>query len=135
MPTTDDEVLEVLIGKANDLMEKAARAQRFANEFAADLGKALPFENVDAETHSTGRVAIKADAFANTPTPSTAAREFLEMRKQAGAASFDEIFEALKRGGYHFGSSINTAKANLKIALGRDRQVRRLQNGHYGLWA
>lgn len=55
-------------------------------------------------------------------------------RKNSGAAKLDEIFAALKEGGYHFGDSDGDAKAGLKIALGKDGKVRALPNGAYGLW-
>jgi len=64
------------------------------------------------------------------------ARAFLEWRGQSkGAATVDAIYDALHRGGYSFGNvSASDAKNNLRIAMGKDREVRRLPNGHYGLW-
>jgi hypothetical protein len=61
-------------------------------------------------------------------------RAFLEHRgKTLGAATVDEIFDALKRGGYEFDGNDVEAKSGLRIALGKDAQVKRVASGAYGL--
>jgi len=70
---------------------------------------------------------------------STAAREFLAMRQQAGVgpATLDEIYSALVSGGFKFESRDEpAAKAALKQSLTKNSIIfHRLPNGLYGLQA
>jgi hypothetical protein len=135
---TDAEILDGLIKKAQELLEKAAKAQVRANEFAADSELPVPFSNVQTQQAAAGgRVSIRPDQFGNTPTPSGATREYLELRGQRmGAATLDEIHAALVAGGFAFSSNNSVAAmGGLKVALGKDRGIRRLPNGSFGLWA
>jgi hypothetical protein len=122
--------MEEVAEKAADL----AAAQRFANAMALKAGKDQPFADIETPNAKSANT-IKSDQFANYTYPSEAARAFLAFRGQAkGAAELDAIFEALQAGGFAWGSSKNDPKGGLRIALGKDSQVRRLPNGTYGLW-
>jgi hypothetical protein len=122
-------------------IEKAAtriqELKRSANVLAAAEGEAIVYADAE-EQISTGATstAIRADLFTQYSTPSTAARAYLEHRgKTTGAATLDDIFDALKRGGYEFEGNDVDAKSSLRIALGKDMQMKRLANGSYGLLA
>ena len=106
-----------------------------ANALAASENEPVVYADVVDEMGSAaGTRSIRADQFTAYPSPSTAARAYLEMRgKQVGATSIEEIFDALKRGGYAFDGPDVEAKKGLSIALGKDAQVKRLSNGTYGL--
>ncbi len=111
-------------------MAKIAEWQRSANEIAAENGMPPAYDSV--VDGSTMTAISRLDQFAKFATPSTAARSYLESRKTA--ATLDQIFAALKDGGYQFTDSDVDARASLKIALGKDGKVRPLGNGAYGLW-
>jgi hypothetical protein len=124
-----------------DLMEEIGEREqqvvplkRMANDLASQLGEEPPFALDSSSPRVSGRIA--PDAFASFSAPSPAARKFLEMRKAAGggAATVDEIFDALFQGGYPFdGDNKAVLKGGVKIALAKDKQVEMLPNGHYGL--
>jgi hypothetical protein len=109
--------------------------KRSANVLAAAEGESIVYTDADDPIVSAGSSGtIRADLFTQYSTPSTAVRAYLEHRgKTQGAATVDEIFEALKRGGYEFENNDVEAKSGLRIALGKDSQVKRLANGSYGL--
>jgi hypothetical protein len=109
-----------------------------ANSLAAVAGLPAPHADVGGATTGTGgRLAIRPDQFTAAAAPSVAARAYLELRgKERGAASADEIFDALMTGGYPFEQKDDRdAKSGLRIALGKDRQITALRNGFYGLAA
>lgn len=97
----------------------------------------MPYPEAENDTGRGNSSMLRPDQFTKHTAPSTAARAFLELRgERLGAATIDEIHEALKRGGYLFDArDDNAAKAALRIALGKDVQVLRLPNGAYGIAA
>jgi hypothetical protein len=108
-----------------------AEKKKVSNMLAPLAGVEAPFADADAPA-AAGLSAIKIDQFTSMGAPSVAARAYLEMRgKEKGAATFDQIFEALQRGGYVFGKG--DAKAGLKIAMGKDEKLLKLPNDAYGL--
>jgi hypothetical protein len=108
-----------------------AEKKKVSNMLAPLAGVETPFDSVDAPA-ATALGAIKIDQFTSMGAPSVAARAYLEMRgKEKGAATFEQIFEALQRGGYVFGKG--DAKAGLKIAMGKDEKLLKLPNDAYGL--
>lgn len=81
-----------------------------------------------------GSAAAKIACRAQTDGASPAL--FLEARGQAkGAVTIDVIYEALQRGGFSFSSTKNDPLGGLKVALGKDGQVKKHPNDTYGLWA
>jgi hypothetical protein len=134
----DDRVtgaLEFIQEQVQKLQADIARQKRLANSLAVAAGMDAIYTDIeDPETVGT-LAAIRSDQFANYTYPSEAARAFLTMRGSTkGAAELDVIFDALHRGGFAWGSAKNDPKGGLRIALGKDGQVRRLPNGSYGLW-
>lgn len=125
------------IGGELHLIPQAAKAQARANEFAIDYDLSVPFPDIQTPQAATGsRIQIRPDQFANHTAPSGATREYLELRgSKLGAATLEEIFEALHAGGFAFSSpNPTTAMGGLKVALGKDKRIRQLRNGTFGLW-
>lgn len=131
--------VELILEQIAEKEQEIARLRDTANAFCAALGAPLPFPDaVGSAGASTAlrRDVVKPDQFVNFSAPSTAARAFLEWRKEKGAASADDIFDALQRGGFLFEQrDQNDAKNGLRIALGKDGAIIRLPNGFYGLAA
>lgn len=120
-------------------MDDVAKAQAFvtdkkrvANTIAGVYGVPIPFEDADAPAAVVAKPAIKPDQFANYSAPSEAARAFLTMRREA--VDLETILDGLRRGGFAFATSKNEQAGGLAKALGKDRLVRRLDSGAYGLW-
>jgi hypothetical protein len=123
--------------KLRALEEEIRKIKRFINS-AYDLeGEAPIYLDVD-ETSRPATAISRKDQFYGRPL-ATVAREILEMRFAAnlGAASIDEIFDALKSGGYQFEfKDQETAKRGVGISLAKNTTVfHRLPNGYYGLAA
>lgn len=127
--------LEFLQEQIDKLLAEVSEKQKMANSFAVAAGLDAPYAQVVEATATTKKGgAIRADLFANHSAPSTAARAYLEYRgKERGAATVDEIYDALVKGGFMFNVSAGDAKNSLRIALGKDGQVVRLPNAHYGM--
>ena len=81
-----------------------------------------------------GTTYIKPDQFFNKPL-ATAVREYLQMRR--GAASVDEIYAALERGGFEFvGKNEAIKKRGLQISLSKSRRIFAYLKASdtFGLW-
>lgn len=117
------------VAKAHALL---ADAQKFANMMASRCGVEPPFANVETPDATTGRLTIAKDQFANFAAPSEAARAFLKMRGQA--VELEAILDGLRRGGFTFTTSKPEQANGLAKAMGKDKSVRRLDSGAYGLW-
>lgn len=80
--------------------------------------------------------AIKSDTFYGKSVI-TAAREYLDMRKAAnlGPASPRDVYEALKKGGFEFGSKVETNSITVvRQAMSKQTSVfHKLPTGDYGL--
>jgi len=127
--------IEVLKLKIRAREEDVARLKRTVNELCADAGQ--PPQYAVTTPDAAGEVAIlRSDTFYGQ-TISGAAKVYLEMRKSAGrgAASVNEIYQALRDGGYKFEAKDDeNAKNGLRISLRKNSSVfHRLPNGDYGL--
>jgi hypothetical protein len=123
--------LEYIDEQIKGHQEKIRRLKMTANDMASEAGLSPPYSDIEAADAKTGTSRVRADQFANYAAPSSAARAFLEWRtKDKGAASGEEIFEALRTGGFPIDAD---GLGGLRIALAKDRAVVRLQNGTYGL--
>src|SRR4051794_20522748 len=95
------DAIEFIREQVQDLERKISQLKGTANQLAVAAG--LPPEFEDAEAPKQTQRAIKPDQFAVYSAPSTAARAYFEWRgKDRGAASFEEIHDALVTGGYPF---------------------------------
>ncbi len=82
-----------------------------------------------------GVSAIRPDQYYGRPL-ATVIREYLQMRRtsQLGTASVNEIYEALKKGGYSFqAKNDENCKRGLQISLSKNQIFHRIPNGTWGL--
>lgn len=142
MATGDEElekqlagVVELAEAKIALLRAEIAKVQKGTNAFFEAMGRDPYYADVEDGESARQRDSVRRDQFVNYNAPSTAARAYLDWRGPArGAASIDEIYDALFAGGYGFEQKdANEAKNGLRIALGKDGAVHRLANGFYGL--
>jgi len=137
MDTELERYLDYCKRKVQEAMKPVLSWKESANRAAEAAGEEKPYPDIDSgETVIEIPIKIRADQFADFRSPSTAARAYLASRtKEKGAATLDEIFDALKCGGFGFSSEKDSvAKGGLKIALGKDGEIRRLDNDTFGLW-
>lgn len=130
------QLLDAAIREVEAAEEELQSLKRAANAFAKRAGAELPYPDVDASTSNrAGALNVRPDQFVGQSAPAAAARAFLELRgAQRGAAGIDDIFDALRRGGYSFEQRTDAeAKAALKVALAKDTNVHRIDNGAYGV--
>ncbi|HUB08007.1 MAG TPA: hypothetical protein VMB50_13435 [Myxococcales bacterium] len=124
--------LSALFEKIKVIEEQAAKLKNAANVIAETSGQPPPYPDIGGPTQA--RIGIRSDQFYSCLSPAAAGRAFLSYRgKDAGSAALEEIYEAIKRGGFAFGEDVKDEKAALRIALGKDGAVKRLPNGSYGL--
>jgi hypothetical protein len=101
----------------------------------AQMPERYPNVGADAEAQPTR---IQADTFYGKPLM-TAMRDYLLMRKvqMLGAASVNDIHDALTRGGFRFqAKDEENAKAGIRQSLTKNAEVfHKLPNGEYGLLA
>lgn len=118
-------------------LEKRAREIKSAINTLCKHAGAKEMFVLEDDSSSVGTIAsIRADTFYGK-TISTAAREYLEMRRNAnlGPATTREIFESMVKGGFQFETANDT---NSMISLGstlrkNSKMFHRLPNGQFGL--
>ena len=92
--------LEDLMIKVEEQQKAVIETKKLINQLSAYAKQPIPFQ--DAELQPSGvAVTVKRNAYFGRPL-TTCVREFLTMRKSAGLgpANIDEIFAALRDGGY-----------------------------------
>jgi len=129
------QAVEEIHAKIKTHLDEVADLKRAANALSRIIGIDAPYPDVDADQVGTISPA-KADAYYGKPL-STAAREYLEFRKQACAP--EEILKGLKQGGFDFDALEWTEQnrlRNLSISMSKNTAIfRRLPNGMFGLKA
>lgn len=91
----------------------------------------------DTDATSASLFSIRQDQFFGRPL-ATVIKEYLNMRLAAnkGAATVNEIYDTLCRGGYAFqAKNDDNAKRGIQISLGKNRYFMRVPNGSWGLSA
>jgi len=121
--------LEVLMDRVVRSEAATADLKRAVNALASSEGMQPIYQEV-SEPSRVG-VSVRPDEFANQTTPSSAARAFLKLRGHA--ATVDDIYDAITRGGFGCSKDVKDTKAAIRIALGKDPSMKRLPNGSYGL--
>ena len=126
--------IEDLSGQLRQQEDKVTQLKRTINDLCglAGLPKRHP-EADDATSVSLG--AIRSDSFYGRPL-ATVIREYLQMRKAGamGAASVNEIYDALTRGGYAFDTKDpDNAKRGLRASLSKNPAFHKVPTGDYGL--
>jgi len=126
----------VFADKIRSQEDELNKLKRVVNGLCADEGQSPMFPNVASE--SGGSIhSLRIDQFYGQ-TLAGAARQYLEMRKASGlgAATVNEIYSALKAGGYNFETENEAnAKNGVRISLRKNSAIfHRLPNdGGYGL--
>ncbi len=117
-----------------DLENQVIDSKRTVNSMCRHIGE--PPVYADAEmTVSAAAKALKGDEYFNKPL-ATAVRMVLEARRTSdlGPATTDELFDALKAGGYEFTGKEDVAKRGLAISLAKNTTMFcRLKSGKFGL--
>lgn len=139
--TTDSNeqiAIEVLCARVRSKEEDLNSLKRHVNQMCLDAGQSIRYANISS-SEGGDLASIRKDTFYGLAI-SGAAKKYLEMRKAAnmGAASFSEIFAALKDGGYKFDAKDDeNAKNGLRISLRKNSSIfHRLPEGNsYGLLA
>jgi len=127
--------IEVFKNRVKDKESELNRLKKAVNDMALDANLPPVYSSIASE--NVGSVAsIKSDQFYGQGL-STAIRMYLEIRKASGlsAASVNDIYEAVKGGGYKFETKdVENAKASLRNTIRKNSaQFHRLPNGEYGL--
>lgn len=119
--------------KLQEQMNEVAETKKAINLLCRRLGEAPRFEDVVAESVK-GSAYIRPDQFFNKPL-ATAVREYLQLR--GNAATVDEIYEALERGGFEFvGKNEAIKQRGLQISLSKSRKLFAYLKASdtFGLW-
>lgn len=120
--------------KLEDQLKAVAKTKSGINQLAELAGLPVPYP--ETEERASGGT-IRPDQFYGKPLH-TAMRAYLDMRGPTrGPATVNEIFDALKLGGFQFDTkSDDNAKRIIRITLTRNTLVfHKLPNGSYGLLA
>lgn len=107
---------DVYKDKLQKLLVDVSNTKKILNQIAIDMGERPEFEDVEVEHIGTTIVEVKPGMFYNRPLAGSV-REYMEMVEQArGRQGVDvnEIFEALRRGGY---SDLKTKVDEEKVRL------------------
>jgi len=113
-------------------------SKKFINQLCQFGGVPPMYKLDEAGPVNLGIGAIQSDTFYGKSV-TTAVREFLEMRKSSsiGAASYAEIIQALKTGGFDFdtlSADESVATRAVSITLGKNSSIfHKLPNGNWGL--
>jgi len=126
--------IEVLAKKVAAKEEEANKLKKLINELCAEENIQVRYPNIVEVSGSLG--ALRADQFYGQ-TLTAAIRNYLEQRKASGlgAASLNDIYAAIRDGGYKFESkNEDNAKISVGNTLRKSSSIfHRLPNGQYGL--
>jgi hypothetical protein len=126
--------IEPLVEELNSILKKASEIKKVINQICALEGNQPMYLDVDY-TPSVNGSSISTDQFFGKGL-STAAKEYLRMRGRA--ATGQEIFEALKKGGFQFQDKGKDQLKNFTNSLSKNRydfvMVPGLEENSYGLW-
>lgn len=133
-------LIEELRAEVSQAEEATKPKKRLANQLCERAGIPVIYAGIDDEAMPGVSGAIRRNAFYGRPL-STCVREYLEMRFKlvVKEATLDDIYEALKDGGYDLKTSGPTEedqKRGVAITLGKNSQTfHKLPTGDYGLLA
>lgn len=127
------ETIKKLYEELDTISKHAAELKKTINMLSKLSGETPPFTEVDPELINQGITNLRADQFFGKPL-ATAIKEYLRMKGYAATA--EEIFEALKKGGFEFSWKPTFQLKNLAISLSKNRNdfVYVKSNNSYGLW-
>jgi hypothetical protein len=129
--------ITVLQSRIRSKEEDVIRLKRTVNEIYVDAGEEAPYPNISSAEMASDLSSLRSDLFYGQ-TISGAAKAYLEIRKSAGqgAASVNEIYAALKKGGFPFEAKDDeNAKNGLRVSLRKNSSIfhRLPGSGDYGL--
>lgn len=107
---------EELLDRLREQEAVAANTKRAVNALCVAMGEPIMFEDSDIDKKAQPQGQIHPDQFFGKPL-ATAVRTYLEMRGRA--VPFQEIMDALTRGGFDFGND-KFAEKNLRISLSKN---------------
>jgi hypothetical protein len=130
-----DQTISAYCAKIQEHERAAAKIKALINQMLELEGRPPMFTEAELQTSRPG-LNIRADQFYNKPFASCV-RAVLDLRgtMNQGAASIDELYDALIAGGFNFEQKDEAvAKRNLAISLGKNTATfARLPNGMWGL--
>jgi hypothetical protein len=131
-----DKTITSLQEKIKELDGEIVKVKKTINQLL-DLDGRLPlYTDADLQVSASGfGINVRRDEFYNKPL-ATCARMILERRQSAnlGAASLDELYEALISGGYDpENKNEGIAKRNVAITLAKNPAFNRLPNETWGM--
>ena len=110
--------------------------KRLINQLCKRAGMPPMYTDAELQARSGPGLSIRSDQFYGQGL-STAIREILDMRKalNRGAATLNEIYDALMEGGYKFDTkNEDNSKRGLRISLTKNTSIfHKLPNGKFGL--
>lgn len=136
MSSKINEAIEALTEELNKLHQRAVEIKKTINQLYVVQGENPPYNDVDFKPIS-GTINILPDEFFGKGL-ATAVKEYLKMKGRAATAQ--EIFDALKRGGFEWSKdwSKEHRLKNLAISLSKNRNDFILvpvgDENAYGLW-
>ena len=134
MTKTLDQAIDEIVGKIAKLESEIRDQKKTVNTLRAVAGRDEMYTLDAPEEAVPSR--IRSDQFYGQAL-ATAVRTILEMRKQhnQGAATINEIFDALTAGGYTFNTKTDdVGRASLRNSLSKNTVTfHKLPNGRFGL--
>jgi hypothetical protein len=122
--------------KLESAEHEVIRIKRTVNDLCDMGGKPHMFRDEELDLSAQGKtpLAFANDAFYGKPLASCV-KEILSARKAAnlGAATIDELYDALASHGYHFEGKEENRKHILRTALRKNSDFHKLPHGGYGL--
>ena len=125
--------IESLNGELRAISVRETEIKKTINQLAALNGEPPPFSDVESPTLLAGTGSIRPDQFFGKPF-NTAVKEFLRMKGRAATA--EEIYGALKQGGFEFTGEEKYQLRGVAISLGKSRNdfVYVKSSNAFGLW-
>ena len=137
MDNSIQSAIEVFKTRVKEKEDELNRLKKAVNDMARDAGLPVIYASIASE-NTVSLTSLRSDQFYGQGL-STAIRMYLEMRKASSlsAASVNEIYEAVKSGGFKFeAKDEENAKTGVRNTLRKNTaQFHRLPNGEYGLLA
>lgn len=130
-------VLNRLVRSIEELDDQSATKKRLANELCREFGRPPRYPEVE-QPKATSLAALGRDVFYGRPL-ATVIKEYLELRGPSnrgglGAATVNEIYDALVSGGFKFETKDEAnAKRGLRIALAKNTAAFHKVGNAYGL--
>jgi hypothetical protein len=129
-----ERTIELVQSQVRDLEQQLTEKKRMVNSLCGLIGRAPVYANADPI--SGGSMNIRPDEFYGKGL-ATAVRAILDKRNAAGmgAASVQEIYDLMIRGGFRFEAKNEAnAKRALTVSLAKNTVTfHRLPNGYFGL--